>query len=119
MAFEAKRASARLPGPEVAFFRFVIGLGCLCVLFGSRLVRPRFHQYGLLALRGLFGGVAVVCFFTTIAHIDVSIATLLNFTSPVFTAAFGVVFLRERISGRVLAALVLTIVGVSLVARAH
>jgi drug/metabolite transporter (DMT)-like permease len=119
MAFEAKRASAHLTGAEVAFWRFAIGLAVLALSFGLRVVRPRFHHFGMLALRGVFGAVAVLCYFTSIAHIDVSIATLLNFTSPAFVALFATVFLGERLSLRLLAALSLTVGGVALLARSH
>ena len=119
MAFEAKRASAHLFGAEVAFWRFAIGLGVLALAFGTRIVRPRFGHWGLLVLRGVFGGMAVLCYFTSIAHIDVSIATLLNFTSPVFVALFATLFLGERLGLRLVAALALTIGGVALLARSH
>src|SRR5438552_386409 len=119
MAFEAKRASVHLTGAEVAFWRFTIGLAAVMAAFGTRLVRPRFHHFGLLVLRGLFGGTAVLCYFTSIAHIDVSIATLLNFTSPVFVALFAALFLRERFGLGLVAALAMTLAGVVLLARSH
>jgi drug/metabolite transporter (DMT)-like permease len=119
MAFAAKYASARLSGPEIAFFRFAIGLSFVGLAFATRRVRPRFRDLHLLVLRGVFGGIAVLCYFTSIAHIDVSIATLLNFTSPVFTALFAAIFLHERLGFRLLLAMSLTLFGVALVARAH
>jgi drug/metabolite transporter (DMT)-like permease len=118
MAFAAKRATARLPGPEVAFVRFVIGLGAVGVaaLTGVRL-RP-VNWWGLF-LRGLFGGLAVLLYFIAISKLPVGTATLLNYTAPVFTAVFAALFLGERVSLTTGAALLLTFAGVVLVLRGH
>jgi drug/metabolite transporter (DMT)-like permease len=118
MAFTAKRATARLPGPEVAFVRFVIGLGAVGVaaLTGVRL-RP-VNWWGLF-LRGLFGGLAVLLYFIAISKLPVGTATLLNYTAPVFTAVFAALFLGERVSLTTGAALLLTFAGVVLVLRGH
>src|SRR5262249_4218496 len=84
MAILAKAAAARLPGPEVAFVRFVIGL-LACVVAATRL-RLRANNWRGLFWRGAFGGAAVLCYFLAIAHLPVGMATLLNYTAPVFTA---------------------------------
>jgi drug/metabolite transporter (DMT)-like permease len=119
MAFEVKRASAGLSGATIGMWRFAFGLGGVAVAALAGVVRLRFREYRLLALRGLCGGLAVLCFFTTIQHLDVSIATLLNFTSPVFAAFLASLFLRERVGGRLAAAMLLTLGGVALITRAH
>ncbi len=118
MSFVAKRASGHLPGPEVALFRFLVGAAAVgtAMLFGLRL-RP-VSLRGLF-LRGFFGGTAVLFFFIAIARLSVGMATLLNYTSPVFTAIFAAIFLRERLRPRTIAALALTTVGVALVARGN
>ena len=64
MAAFAKLAAGAVPGPEVAFFRFVLGsLVCLAV-HQRRPLRAQ-NRRGLV-LRGLFGGCAVLCYFTSI-----------------------------------------------------
>ena len=113
MAILAKGAAARLPGPEIAFVRFVVGLvACGGVALRIRL-RVR-NARGLL-LRGLFGGSAVLCYFLAIQHLTVGLATLLNYTAPVFTALWAWLLLRERIAAGTLAALAITTVGVGVV----
>jgi len=57
MALLAKRAAARLPGPEVALVRFLIGLGAVG-LWATRHRLRAINRRGLL-LRGVFGGAAV------------------------------------------------------------
>ena len=120
MVLAAKVASARLPGPEVAAVRFALSLAVVLVVFATRLVTLRIPRplLPLLVLRGVFGGVAVLFYFMAVARGHAGTATLLNFTSPVFTALFAWIFLRERLSLWSLAALVVAGAGVTLVWRA-
>ncbi|HEY3355991.1 MAG TPA: DMT family transporter [Polyangia bacterium] len=119
MSLFAKLASARLPGQEVAAIRFAVGLVCLggVVAAGLARVRPTRRALPLLVARGLFGGVAVLFYFMAIAQGSVGTATLLNFTSPAFTAVFAWLFLRERLSPWTIGAFALASVGVTLVWR--
>lgn len=113
MALLAKGAAARLPGPEVAFVRFLVGLTG-CGIAATRL-RLRAHNWRGLFWRGAFGGAAVLCYFLAIEHLTVGMATLLNYTAPVFTALWAWLFLGERIGAGTLGALALTTSGVALV----
>ena len=63
-------------------------------------------------MRGAYGGAAVLFYFIGIAHLPVGIATLLNYTAPVFTAIYAALFLGEAITRATLGALALTSVGV-------
>jgi drug/metabolite transporter (DMT)-like permease len=113
MALIAKAAAVRLPGPQVAFVRFLFGLGACAVISVRRPLRPR-NRMGLL-WRGVFGGSAVLCYFLTIEHLPVGIATLLNYTAPVFTAVWAALFLGERLDATSIAALAIATSGVVLV----
>jgi drug/metabolite transporter (DMT)-like permease len=113
MALATKVAAARLPGPQIAFIRFLIGLGA-CAVARTRVRMHARNKLGLV-LRGAFGGAAVLCFFLGIAHLPVGIATLLNYTAPVFTAVYAALFLGESITRTTLGALALTTVGVAMV----
>ncbi len=113
MALIAKRAAHRLPGPEVACIRFVVGLFA-CAVASTR-IRFRAHNWTGLMLRGAFGGAAVLCYFLAIEHLPVGMATLLNYTAPVFTALWAALFLAEPVGRAALGALGITTVGVGLV----
>jgi drug/metabolite transporter (DMT)-like permease len=54
------------------------------------------QRSGLLFLRGLFGGLAVLCYFTAIQHLGAGKGTLLNYTHSVFANLFGFIILRHR-----------------------
>jgi drug/metabolite transporter (DMT)-like permease len=97
----------------VAFVRFVVGL----VACAAAALRVRFQARNKLGLvlRGAYGGTAVLLYFLAIAHLPVGIATLLNYTMPVFAALYAAVFLREAVARGTLVALAITTVGVAMV----
>jgi len=118
MAFVTKIVSSRIPGAQVAVIRFVVSLAPILVP-AVRRAAFRVQRLDLLAYRGIFGGFAVLLFFTAIEHIPVGTATLLNYTSPVFAGIFAAVFLGENLHARVLVPLGATLSGVALVSIAH
>ena len=119
MAFAAKLASDRLSGPEVAMIRFAFHLAPVLLVARWRRAAVKFERWDLLLYRGIFGGLAVLLYFVAIAHINVGIATLLNYCSPIFSGIFSMIFLREHISGRVLIPLPIALAGIFLVVNAH
>ncbi|MEO6953766.1 MAG: DMT family transporter [Polyangia bacterium] len=115
MALFAKAAAVEIAPPQLGFVRAAFGL----IVVGLYSLRVPLH---LVSKRGLFnraaaGAVAVYLYFTAIAHLPVGVATLLNYTAPVFTALWCAVLYRERIERRTLQALAITTVGIILVLR--
>jgi drug/metabolite transporter (DMT)-like permease len=119
MAFTAKIASAHLSGSQVAFVRFTIML--LPVMAVPRLARKavEYKRLDLLIYRGVFGGVAVLLYFLAIEHIPVGIATLFNYSSPIFSVPFAALFLGERVDRRLLLPLVSALTGLFFVATGN
>ena len=119
MAFAAKLASARLSGSQVAMIRFATGLTPVLLFARYRRSAFTFQRWDLLLYRGVFGGLAVLCYFIAIEHINIGVATLLNYTAPLYSGIFSIVFLRERISPKVLIPMPVALTGVFLVVHAH
>lgn len=119
MAFAAKLSSARLSGAQVAFIRFATGLTPALLIPRYRHSSLTFHRLDLLFYRGFFGGLAVLCYFAAIEHIHVGVATLLNYTAPLFSGIFSILFLHERISPKVLLPMPVALAGVFLVVHAN
>jgi drug/metabolite transporter (DMT)-like permease len=118
MAFSAKIASARLSGPEVAMIRMGVGL-LPCILVPKyRRAALNFQRLDLVLYRGIFGGIAVTFYFLAIEHTTAGIATLLNYTAPIWSGLFSMAFINERISPRVLLPLPVALIGIFLVVRA-
>jgi drug/metabolite transporter (DMT)-like permease len=116
MAFAAKLAAERLSGSEIAFLRFAFML--LPVVLIPRLARKavEFQRVDLLLYRGIFGGSAVLFYFLALAHIPVGLATLLNYSAPVFSVPFAALFLGDRADRRLLLPLAAALVGMVLAA---
>jgi len=119
MAFAAKLASAQLTGPQVACVRFSFGILPCLLIPTYRHLAFQYQRVDLLLIRGFFGGMTVLLYFGAIAHIDVGVATLLNYTAPLFSGIFSVLFIGERISARVLLPLPVALAGVYFVVHAH
>ena len=119
MAFLAKLASARLGGAQIAMIRFAISLAPALLIPTYRRASFRFTRIDLLFYRGLFGGLAVLFYFLAIEHIQVGIATLLNYSAPIFSGLFAALFIGERIRPRVIFPLAVAFTGIILVVRAH
>jgi drug/metabolite transporter (DMT)-like permease len=119
MAFAAKRASESLSGPQVAMIRFAVGLIPVVAVSRHRRAAMQFNRIDLLLYRGFFGGIAVLLYFIAIEHASVGVATLLNYTAPIFSGMFSVLFIGEEISPKVLIPLPIALTGIVLVVHAH
>lgn len=115
MAYAAKHASHRIHGSQVALVRAAVGFTGVLLQSTIRRVPLRPVRWRILALRGLLGGVAVLGYFVALANLPVGTATLLTFTSPVFSAIFSWLFLRERLLAATAVALGVASIGVTLV----
>ena len=119
MAFSAKVASQRLVGPQVAMIRMAVGLLPAVVVARWRRAAMNFHRLDLILYRGFFGGLAVMLYFLAIQHSSVGVATLLNYTAPIWSGIFSMLFIGEHFSGRVLIPLPIALAGIVLVVHAH
>lgn len=119
MSLLVKLAGRGLPSMEVVLFRGLLTLGLSAAIvwragfapFGTRATRP------LLLARGVVGSVALSCFYTSIVHLPLAEASVIQYTNPVFTAVLAAALLRERIGWREVAGVVAGLVGVILIAR--
>ncbi len=94
----AKLASQHMSSLEVVFFRNIAGVFLVGL---AVLKKPMQHVGGkplLLFFRGFMGFVALLAFFYNIAHISLGDAMTYSKTSPIFTAIFAWLFLREKLS---------------------
>jgi drug/metabolite transporter (DMT)-like permease len=100
MSVAARSLSGQLGAAQIAFVRFSIGL---VMVLGVRAVRPglvTMQRPWLLFWRGLFGGVAVLLYFVAIGRLGAGLATMLNYTFPLWAALFAALTLGERVGRR-------------------
>lgn len=102
---------------EIVFYRNLIGV--VIILFTLKKFSTSFDisKIHLLFLRGLFGALAMVLFFYTIATIPLGEAVILNKTSPFFVTILAYYLMKETITLRTFFALIIGFVGVVFVAQ--
>lgn len=91
------RAVAHLPAMEIVFFRCIIATS-IC-LYGLRGIKGSVigSNHLMLFLRGLFGTIALFCFFLTLQQMPLASAQTIQYLSPIFTATIGIFLLKESI----------------------
>ena len=113
----AKELSQSMSSLEVVFFRNIFGV----VLIGITILKTPIVQKGgkplLLFFRGLMGFLALLAFFYNIAYISLADAMTFSKTSPIFTAFFAYVFLKEKLSVYGWIALFIGFVGIVLITQ--
>jgi len=117
MGAVAKILSSNLPSIEIVFFRNIFGF---FLIIATLFKKPMRHTGGkpfLLLFRGLMGFLALLAFFYNIAHIPLGDAMTYSKTSPIFTALFAWIFLKETLGIRGWFALVIGFVGIVLIAK--
>ena len=119
MAVFVKLAAKTIPPSEIAVVRFVVVFVPILLVPHIRARSFQYTRLMPLILRGFFGGLAVMLYFASVAHIPVGVASLLNSTSPVFSGILAAAFLGERLTVRNVGPLIITIIGVVLVVTGH
>jgi len=102
---------------EIVFLRNLIGV--FLILFTLKHTAPKLSggKFHLLFVRGLFGFMAMILFFYTIAVIPLGEAMTMNKTSPFFVTLLAYFILHEHLSRRTMFALLIGFLGVVLIAK--
>jgi drug/metabolite transporter (DMT)-like permease len=117
MSLLVKLSGQRIPPHELVFARSILLLIICRATLKYRGINPWGVQKGLLITRGLFGFVALNCFYYAVVHLPLAEVTVLQFTNPAFTALIAAMVLSERLGSRHMVLVVTSMVGVLLVAQ--
>ncbi len=124
MAVTVRMAGLRgVPGSETTLIRFIFGMATVGVLHYTGVVRIRLHRKWLLAARGIFGGIAILFYFLSLASASGAGATSL--TNAVFLGnsyfiyapLFGAMLIHERLRRGTVLSVVVALFGLYLVAQ--
>ena len=118
MAIGGRELSASLDTGEILFYRSIIGLSVLVVVFaGLGFGRLRTRKPGIHLLRSLahFGG--QYGWFFGLAYLPLAEVFALEFTLPVWAALLAALLLGERITGPRLVAIVFGLAGMLIILR--
>ncbi|PID48275.1 MAG: EamA family transporter [Proteobacteria bacterium] len=110
-----KALSNEIPTIEMVFFRNIIGVFLICLTFLKAPIRQKGGKPYLLLFRGMAGFIAMLAFFYNIYHIPLADAVAYSRTSPIFTAIFAMIFLKESLGKRGWLAIGLGFLGMLLV----
>jgi drug/metabolite transporter (DMT)-like permease len=107
----AKILSESMDPVEVVFYRNLLGV--MIILYSLKRVSVSFDtsKIHLLVLRGIFGAIAIILFFYTIATIPLGEAVVLNKTSPFFVTILAYYLMKETINTQTFIALVIGFMG--------
>ncbi|WP_036940048.1 DMT family transporter [Pseudobacteroides cellulosolvens] len=112
MNYTAKLASEDISGSEVAFFRLLFGVVIVLILSFTGVINISSKNKGLLVARGVFGGTAVLLLFIGIASGSMTNSVVLNNTHPIFAAIVAIVILKEKITFKMAASILISWVGI-------
>lgn len=116
MAVCVRFAAREMPALQIVWLRFAGSFVLLYALARGQRLRPRAGNLSRVLLRGVLGAAAIVCYFVAIERIGAGLATLLHCMYPIPTAVIAVLVLKEPMSGRLVGAMLLNLVGLALVA---
>lgn len=111
-----KQVSISLPNESIVFFRNLFGLIILAPLLiesGKKILHT--DKLKLHLARSGFGIGAMYCFFYALAHISLGDTMLIKSTIPLIIPFVSLIWLKESMSGRVMAAGILGFIGVFLI----
>ena len=113
----AKVLSETMDPIEIVFYRNLLGVMIILYSFKKVSVSIDSSKLHLLFLRGLFGTLAMLLFFYTIATIPLGEAIILNKTSPFFVTILAYYLMKESISLNTFFALIIGFLGVILIIK--
>ncbi len=117
MGLLVKVAGQRLPSQEIVFFRSLLVLGFAYAMIRRAGASALGNDKKWLVVRGSTGFVALSCFYYGVTHLPLADATLIMYTNPVFTGILAAIFLAESINVADVVGVVVSLIGVVLVAQ--
>ena len=108
----------RIPAPEAAFLRYLMGLVFILPLLRSmlktQLDRVLWVQFGV---RGVSHALGVMLWFYAMTQIPIADVTAINYLAPVYVTLGAALFLGERLAVRRIAAVIAALIGAAIILR--
>lgn len=112
-----KIVSTTLPNEMIVFFRNLFGLLALAPMLRAGLRGLRTGVFRWHLLRAASGLTAMYCFFYAIAHLDLAVAVLLSYTTPLFAPVIAWAWLKEPVPRALRGAVLVGFAGVALILK--
>jgi len=107
----------RIDACEISFVRFMFGIAIVLFMrnFMGFKVRPVVKKG--LYLRAVYNSIAVILFYLAVQYSSITNANLLNMTYPVFVAICSVFVINEKITLKIIIAIILSMLGAVLIIK--
>ena len=112
-----KELSVTMGTGEIAFFRGTLSAIIIIVLMKIQDVHFSHEDRPTLILRGIFGGLGMICLFYGLRGVPLADASILSQLSAFFVMLFAAVFIKEWIPKGAILPLAVIVCGASLVVR--
>ena len=110
-----KKIDNRIPIYELVFFRSIFSLIITYIIIKKKNIYPWGKNKFLLILRGALGTLALMCIFYAIRNMPLSIATVIQYTYPIFISIFSVIFINEKLNKYIIFALFIGWLGILII----
>lgn len=110
-----KHLSGRIPVAELVFTRALISLVITRLMIFNAKIDPWGKNKKLLLVRGILGTSALFCIFKALELLPLSAATIIQYTYPTFTAIAAAILIGEKLKRRIIVAVGLGWLGITLV----
>lgn len=117
MGLMVKLVGDRIPAQEIVLVRALLNLAFTLYLIRRAGLAVWGNNQPLLLTRGVFGYIALSCFFFAIPRLPLADGMILINTYPLFTALIAIPILHERIGRAEGIALLAGLIGVTLISR--
>ena len=113
-----KLLGTRVPAPQAAFLRYLLGLILLLPMLRP-LLRLRLGRatWALFGWRGLAHAVGVMFWFFAMARIPLADVTAMNYLSPIYVTLGAALFFKERLATRRIVAVAAALLGALIILR--
>lgn len=117
MATFVKLACETISSIEVVFFRSLFGSIMIAAMIWKEHASWVGKNFKVLALRGIFGFAALSMHFYAISELNLGTAVMLNYTAPIFVVVLARFMLDEKTTWRINSLIILSFVGLYLLAQ--
>ncbi|EDM70439.1 hypothetical protein RAZWK3B_04822 [Roseobacter sp. AzwK-3b] len=113
-----KLLGTRIPAPEAAFLRYLLGLVFLIPVLGQlRRIKLDRMEWTLFAGRGVVHTIAVALWFFAMARIPIADVTAMNYLAPIYVTLGAALFLGEKLALRRVMAVGVALLGALIILR--
>jgi drug/metabolite transporter (DMT)-like permease len=100
-----------MPSTSIAFFRLFVPVVLLCLYFSHKKIRPFRSDKKQMLILSIANAIRLFLYIVSFAYTSLFNAVVIFFTWPIFAALFSMIFLKEKVTRKSLALILLAFIG--------